>query len=278
VDERRALENAVGRARPDVGGYIDELDARPPGRTDGLEPLVLRAQAGDAAAREQLIERLLPLVAGQARRLRTEGLDPADLVQEGVVGLLRALARFDPDRGAPFVAYASWWVRNAMQELRSDFVRPLRLPPRALRQLAELKAEHHRIYVEERRDASARELAELTEIEPGQVDALLRADAGGRSLDEPVRGTEAELGTLGDLLDDPLSAEAYEEVVDTITGEQLRALMARLSERERDVLDARFGFGRPGERLAEIGDRLGVSAERVRQIEARALAKLRAGA
>jgi RNA polymerase primary sigma factor len=101
------------------------------------------------------------------------------------------------------------------------------------------------------------------------------ADARERSLDEPIWSGEAELGTLGDLLEDPLSAAAYEDVVDAVAGEQLRALLSRLTERERDVVRSRFGFDAPAERLSEVGERLGVSAERVRQIEERALAKLR---
>lgn len=239
------------------------------------ERLALRAKAGDVQAREQLIERLLPLVDSLARAYRTEGLDHGDLVQEGIVGLLRALRRYDPGRGTPFPAWASWWIRHALQEARSDFVRPLRLPRQALRQLAQLKAEHERIYAREQRDACLAELAARTGIDLAQAEALLRVDPRPRSLDESVPGSEGEVGTLGALLEDPLAADDYEDVLDTIAGAQLRALLSRLTEREREIVDARFGFGRPKERLVEIGERLGISAERVRQLERRALAKLR---
>lgn len=240
-----------------------------------VERLAVRAQAGDVRARERLIEQLVPLVSSVARSYRVDGLDERDLVQEGIVGLLRALRRYDPARGTPFRAWATWWIRQALQEARSDFVRPLRLPRHALRQLAQLKAEHERIYAREQRDANLVELASRTGIELGQAEALLRIDPRPRSLDEPVLGPEGELGTLGTLLEDPVAARDYEEVLDTLAGEQLRALLSRLTEREREIVNARFGFGRPQERLAEIGDRLGISAERVRQLEERALAKLR---
>jgi RNA polymerase primary sigma factor len=240
--------------------------------------LARRAQAGDDAAREDLIHRLLPLVHATARRYRTEGLEQADLLQEGIVGLLRALQRFDADRGVPFAAYATWWIRQSLQEARSDFMRPLRLPPKALRQLSQLKSEHQRIYQGEHRSARVAELAERTNIELEHAEALMVADARERSLDEPIATMDAELGTLGDLLEDPLSAAAYENVVDAVAGEQLRALLSRLTERERDVVRARFGFDAPSEKLSEVGARLGVSAERVRQIEERALAKLRSAA
>ena len=245
---------------------------------DEADALARRAQAGDEAAREELIRRLLPLVHATARRYRTEGLEQADLLQEGIVGLLRALQRFDPERGVPFAAFATWWIRQSLQEARGDFMRPLRLPPKALRQLAQLKSEHQRIYEGERRSAKVGELAERTNIELGQAEALMVADARERSLDEPIASMDAELGTLGDLLEDPLSAAAYEDVVDAVAGEQLRALLSRLTEREREVVRARFGFDAPAEKLSEVGERLGVSAERVRQIEERALAKLRSAA
>ncbi len=265
---RPGAARAVGRgAAPSQAVSDDEADA-----------LARRAQAGDEAAREELIRRLLPLVQAIARRYRTEGLEQADLLQEGIVGLLRALQRFDSGRGVPFAAFATWWIRQSLQEARSDFMRPLRLPPKALRQLSQLKSEHQRIYQGERRSARVAELAERTNIELEQAEALIVADARERRLDESIGSVDGEIGTLGDLLEDPLSAAAYEEVVDAVAGEQLRALLSRLTEREREVVRARFGFDAPAEKLSEVGERLGVSAERVRQIEERALAKLRSAA
>ena len=145
-----------------------------------------------------------------------------------------------------------------------------------MRQLSQLKSEHQRIYQGERRAAKVAELAERTNIELEQAEALLVADARERSLDEPIGSIDGEVGTLGDLLEDPLSAAAYEDVVDAVAGVQLRALLSRLTEREQEVVRARFGFDAPAEKLSLVGERLGVSAERVRQIEERALAKLRA--
>ncbi|MER3411270.1 MAG: RNA polymerase sigma factor, partial [Thermoleophilia bacterium] len=208
-----------------------------------------------------------------------DGLDLADLIQEGIVGALRALRRFRPDRGVPFAAFARWWIVQALQDLRSDFLRPLRLPPKALRQLAQLKSEHDLVYALEHREPSLEELARRTGIACDQAEALVRADAQTRSLEQPILGAEGEIGVLGDLLEDPMSADAFEEVLDEIAAAELRALLSHLSERERDIVTARFGLeGRRPERLAEIGARLGVSAERVRQLEERALAKLRAAA
>ncbi|MBD0330756.1 MAG: sigma-70 family RNA polymerase sigma factor [Thermoleophilia bacterium] len=271
----QAEVRAVEESASGVGSYLASLE---PASRDGQE-LVRAAQAGDVAARERLIERSIPLVVSLARSYRVDGLDLADLIQEGCVGILRALARYDPDRGVPFEAYAAWWVRQALQELRSDFVRPLRLPPKALRQLARLKSEHARVYAAERREPSLGELGERLELDERSVVALARADARTRSLSEPLEDADGQLGVLGDLLDDPLSAQDYEDVLDALAARQLRALLARLTAREREIVDARFGLdGRPSESLREVGERLGLSAERVRQLEERALAKLRQAA
>jgi RNA polymerase sigma factor (sigma-70 family) len=277
---RRELAGRTGGRGGDAAAreLWNEAERSQAAAGDEADALARRAQAGNEAAREELIRRLLPLVQATARRYRTEGLEQADLLQEGIVGLLRALQRFDPERGVPFAAFATWWIRQSLQEARSDFMRPLRLPPKALRQLSQLKSEHQRIYEDERRSALVGELAERTNIELEQAEALMVADARERSLDEPIGSMDAELGTLGDLLEDPLSAAAYEDVVDAVAGEQLRALLSRLTDREREVVRARFGFHAPAEKLSEVGERLGLSAERVRQIEERALAKLRSAA
>jgi RNA polymerase primary sigma factor len=277
TDEREAIRDELEERREGPAHVLlARFDAiASPAGPDDVADVVARAQAGDPGAREELIERFLPFVTSLAREYRAGGLEQMDLVQEGCSGLLRALRRYDPGRGVPFAAYATWWIRHALQEARSDFIRPLRLPPKALRQLAQLKSEHQRVYSSEHRQPAARELADRTEINLDQVEALLAADRQPRSLEEPVAGGEAEVGTLGDLLADPLSADAYEEVLDAIAGEQLRSLLGRLTDREREVVNARFGFDRPAEKLIEVGERLGLSAERVRQIEQRALVKLR---
>jgi RNA polymerase sigma factor (sigma-70 family) len=274
--ERRD-EAALGEILVRAGEAAGSAEAAAVADTEAPD-LVLRAQAGDTAAREQLIDRLLPLVSSLARRFRTEGLEQTDLIQEGIVGLLRALERYDPARGVPFAAYATWWIRQSLQDARSDFIRPFRLPPKALRQLSQLKSEHQRIYQAEQRSAGINELAERTSVELDQARSLAAADARVRSLDEPITGSEGEVGLLGDLLEDPLSADAYEQVVETLAGEQLRALLSRLTDRERTVVRARFGFDTEPQRLVDLGEQLGISAERVRQIEERALAKLRQSA
>lgn len=269
--ERDAATRAPAR-------YLEAPDGDSPTDEERERSLVLAAKAGDSRAREELIELYLPRIVRLAREYAVPRLELDDLVQEGCVGLLRALVRYDPERGTPFWPYATWWVRNALQDLRSHFLRPLRLPPKALGQLSRIKSSHAELYARDGREPSVAQLAEATGISEDQVEALLRADAATKSLAEPVQGLEGEVGLVGDLIDDPLSSQEYEAILDALAGSQVASLLGRLTERERAIVRARFGFGARPEQLSEIGERLGISAERVRQLEERGLAKLRKAA
>jgi RNA polymerase sigma factor (sigma-70 family) len=242
--------------------------------------LVLAAAAGDTLAREQLVEQFLPLIGSVARGYRsTAGVDRTELMQEGVVGLLRALSRFDPSMGTPFWAYASWWVRQAMQQLVAEVRRPVVLSDRALRQLARVKDARREHVQREGREPSNEELAEHTGLAVAQVQRLFAIDRMPRGLDEPLgNGAEDSGGTIGDTVADPTGEDDYDRVVGRIASEQVSSLPDSLSEREQAILCARYGIGCETKTLREIADGLGLSAERVRQIEERALTKLRTAA
>lgn len=260
-------------------GYLRELGDRPrlPGSVE--RRLVEAAQAGDRRAREELVEAFLPLIASVARVYRGSSVvTRVELMQEGVVGLLRALERYDPSLGVPFWGYAAWWVRQAMQQLIAELTRPMVLSDRALRQLAQLKRAHGEYLSEHGREPSGNELAERTGLSHAQVGEILALERVPQSMDEPVQGAEGELGAFGELLADPLAGDAYEQLLDNSEIEQIRALLGSLNDRERMILRARYGLGAPEESLRDIGERIGLSAERVRQIENRALGKLRAAA
>lgn len=258
-------------------GYLRELGERPrlPAVTE--RRLVAAAQAGDPRAREELVEAFLPLIAGVARVYRgSETITRLELMQEGVVGLLRALQRYDPTLGVPFWGYAGWWVRQAMQQLIAELTRPLVLSDRALRQLSQIKRAHREHLVEHGREPSGRELSDRTGLSHAQVAELLALEQVPRSLEEPINTTDGQLGVFGELLVDPLAADAYEQLLDHSEIEQVRALLGSLNDRERMVLRARYGLDGAEQSLRDVGEQIGLSAERVRQIEQRALGKLRA--
>jgi RNA polymerase sigma factor (sigma-70 family) len=226
------------------------------------------------------VEAFLPLIASVARMYReSPGIERVELLQEGVVGLLRALERYDATRGVPFWAYASFWVRHAMQQLVAELTRPVVLSDRALRQLARVRDVHRQALRETGAEPSREALIERTGLSGDQLDDLLVLERPPRSTDEPLSTDEGATGTFGELLVDPLAEGEYERVLDAIEGEELLALLSGLSEREREILRARYGLGKGEEQsLRSVASGLGLSAERVRQIEQRALGKLAAAA
>jgi RNA polymerase primary sigma factor len=259
--------------------YLRELGDRPrlPGSVE--RRLVEAAQAGDRRAREELVEAFLPLIVSVARVYRgSPAITRVELMQEGVVGLLRALERYDPSLGVPFWGYAGWWVRQAMQQLIAELTRPMVLSDRALRQLSQLKRAHGEYLAEHGREPSGNELADRTGLSHAQVGEMLALERVPQSMDEPVHGADGDLGAFGELLADPLAGDAYEQLLDHSEIEQIRALLGSLNDRERMILRAHYGLDGPEESLRDIGERIGLSGERVRQIEQRSLGKLRAAA
>jgi DNA-directed RNA polymerase sigma subunit (sigma70/sigma32) len=226
--------------------------------------LVMTAQAAAGPARTVLIEHYMPLIGSVARQYRMAPVERSELLQEGVVGLLRALRRYDPDLGPHFWPYASWWVRQAMQQLVSELARPSVMSDRALRMLARVKEQRAVFAQEHGRDPGTGELADESGLTRGQVERLLAADRPPRGLDEPLTSDGSAGLTVGDMIRDPRAEDAYERMPQTVALRELPVC-------------ARFGLGGPERSLRDIGDSMSLSAERIRQIEDEALTKLRAG-
>ena len=239
--------------------------------------LVARAQRGGPLEREALVNAYQPLIASAANAYRrSTSVARDELMQEGIVGLLRALERYEPDRGVPFWAYAAWWVRQAMQQVVSELSRPMVLSDRALRQLARIKETQRRFEQARRREATTAELSRIVGLPQSQVEKLLCTERTARGLDEPTGAEAGDGATVGELLADPPAREAYERVPQQVLAAQVPALLGHLSDRERTVVCSRYGLGQREQTLREIAPRLGVSAERVRQIEQDSLTKLHA--
>lgn len=272
LDQQQAGVRSVSQ------GYIHDLGQRGRLPASVEQRLVREAIAGDRSARAELVEAFLPLIGSVARNYRgSPQITRNELMQEGVVGLLRALERYDPTLGVPFWAYASWWVRQAMQQLVAELTRPVVMSDRALRHLSQIKDAHAALQ-RDRNTATLTRLSERTGLQAEQVANLIAADRPPKALEEQIHSEEGEIGTFGELIVDPLAEDEYEAVITSIASSQLRDLLSSLSDRERGVLRARFGLDGEPESLRDIARRLGVSAERVRQLENRALGKLRTAA
>jgi RNA polymerase sigma factor (sigma-70 family) len=206
---------------------------------------------------------------------RATRIDQHELTQEGIVGLLRALERFDPDRGVPFWGYAAWWVRQAMQQLVSELSRPMVLSDRALRRLARINDAQRRFEQTHRRSPSSAEVAQIVGLPRSHVESLQCTERSARGLDEPLGGEAGDGTTMRELLADPRALEVYERLPERLLAAELPGLLEHLTERERTVVCSRYGISGRERMLREVAPLLGVSAERVRQIEQESLAKLR---
>jgi RNA polymerase sigma factor (sigma-70 family) len=220
----------------------------------------------------------MPAIGGVSRRYRrTPGVDHEELMQEGVVGLLRAASRYDPRMGTPFWAYATWWVRQSMQQLVSEMTRPIVLSDRALRRLAQIKEARRAHTQAHGSEPTSDELADATGLDRRQVDDLLTVETRPRALEEDV-GEDGSQTTLGDLVVDPGAEAEYGRIADRMEFAALRDLTDGLEPRERAVVQAHYGLGRQSETLRQIANRLELSVERVRQIEVKALERIREAA
>jgi RNA polymerase sigma factor (sigma-70 family) len=254
-------------------------DSAPAPTAAGWElELVLAAQR-DPLARAPLLEAFEPLIVSVARvYARSTSVDRAELMQEGAVGFLRALERYDAGLGTPFWAYASWWVRQAMQQVVSELMRPVVLSDRAVRQLAQIKAARRRLGQANGREPTLAEISAATCLSREHVDHLLAAERRPRALEEPIDGDRGDMGSVGELLVDPAAEEAYEDVTWRLQLDELPRLLEVLTDRERAIVCGHHGVDGPLRTLRELAHELGVSAERVRQIEQGALDKLRVAA
>jgi RNA polymerase sigma factor (sigma-70 family) len=239
--------------------------------------LVEAAKAGDERALTRLIHAHLPLVAALARRYAASPhVERLELLQEGVAGLLQALQRFDPARGTPFWAYARPTVQRAMQRLVGELSDAAVLPDHALRRLSRLRSAEDELMRERRRLPTRAEIIERSGVDRDAADQVLAAARPPRSLQEPLTAEDGGvIGSLGELVDDPRAQDAFERVLDVLEAEELTPLLSVLSPRERSILRSRHGLDGEARSRREIAEGLGVSVNRVRDIERRALAKMR---
>jgi RNA polymerase primary sigma factor len=234
--------------------------------------LAKRIERGDAAAKELMINSNLRLVISIAKRYQGHDLPLLDLIQDGVIGLNRAVEKFDWRRGYKFSTYATWWIRQACQRAVSNQSTTIRVPVHVHERRVKLARASAQLQSRLGREPTREELAEASGLPLQHVEEALEAAEASVSLNQTI-GSGDE-GELGDLFGDPTANDPEEEAADALRRQAVRRAVANLPDRERRILELRFGFEGQTESLESIGKELGITRERVRQLERSGLNRL----
>ncbi|MBR2710184.1 RNA polymerase sigma factor RpoD [Candidatus Saccharibacteria bacterium] len=278
-DEDLAItaENVDAFADDSVRLYLREIGKIPLLTPEEEADLAQRIVKGDKKAKDKMVESNMRLVVSIAKRYGGRGLDFLDLIQEGNTGLLRAVEKFDPEKGFKFSTYATWWVRQAITRAIADQARTIRIPVHMVETINKVLRTTRKLTSELNREPTNEEIAKELDMEPDKIDYVMRIKQDIASLDASVgRDGDDEDSVLGDFVEDEERDSPEDSAANQILKEQLSEIIATLTDREQKIIRLRFGIGggRP-HTLEEVGAEFDVTRERIRQIEAKALSKLR---
>ena len=255
--------------------YLREIGKIPLLSAEEELALAQRVVAGEKEAKDQMAEANMRLVVSIAKRYVGRGLDLLDLIQEGNTGLLRAVEKFDPDKGFKFSTYATWWIRQAITRAIADQARTIRIPVHMVETINKLLRTQRRLTQELNREPTNDEIAKEMEIDVDKVEHIMKIKQDISSLDASIRDDEED-SVLADFIEDEDTVSPEESATGQLLKEQVKDMLGALTEREQKILKLRFGLeDGKSHTLEEVGQEFSVTRERIRQIEAKALAKLR---
>ena len=271
------VDNVDAFADDSVRLYLREIGKIPLLSQEEELELAKKAAKGNKKAKDKMVEANMRLVVSIAKRYSGRGLDFLDLIQEGNTGLLRAVEKFDPDKGFKFSTYATWWIRQAITRAIADQARTIRIPVHMVETINKVLRATRKLTQELNREPTTLEVAKEMDMEPEKVEYVMKIKQDIASLDQSVgRDGDDEDSVLGDFVEDEERISPEDSAANQILKEQLATIIGTLSEREQKIIKLRFGIGggRP-HTLEEVGAEFSVTRERIRQIEAKALSKLR---
>ena len=257
--------------------YLREIGKIPLLKPEEEHELAMKILKGDKKAKNKMVESNMRLVVSIAKRYSGRGLDLLDLIQEGNTGLLRAVEKFDPDKGFKFSTYATWWIRQAITRAIADQARTIRIPVHMVETINKVLRATRKLTNELNREPTTDEIAKEIGMEPEKVDYVMKIKQDIASLDATAgKDGDDEDSVLGDFVEDEDRESPEDAAANQLLKEQIAQILTTLSEREQKIIKLRFGIGggRP-HTLEEVGAEFSVTRERIRQIEAKALSKLR---
>ena len=255
--------------------YLREIGKIPLLKPDEELELAYKILEGDKRAKDKMVEANMRLVVSIAKRYSGRGLDFLDLIQEGNTGLLRAVEKFDPDKGFKFSTYATWWIRQAITRAIADQARVIRLPVHVNETINKIMRAHRKLSQELNREPTIEEMAKEVEMNPEKVEYMLKVKQDTGSLDASVNNDDDD-SVVGDFVVDEDTDSPDEAASIQFLKDSILKVLGDLTEREQKIISLRFGLndGR-SYTLEEVGREFNVTRERIRQIEAKALVKLR---
>lgn len=265
-------QSITNRDRDSVNLYLKDISHIKLLSNDEEHELALKAKAGDKKARDKLIAANTRFVVSVAKQYQGQGLDLEDLISEGNAGLIKAADKFNPDLGWKFISYAVWWIRQSILQALSDKSRTIRLPLNQVTLLNKVRKATAEFIGKNEREPSLKELEELTGIEQDKIIAIINMSARLVSVDSPFKDDEE--GTFIDVIPNHNSPSADANLMKESKYSDITRTLATLGPREHDIVRMYFGLGCKEMTLDEIGDRFGVTSERIRQLKEKSLKKI----